>query len=413
MPDGHARRRRAHTYDSSYFPAATLLGYPHGNATSPSHDNPPEHAVNLADPPSDRLTRSRDRAPVAELGNAPALPRLDAALARAFNRLHDRRAAPITLNVGGSDRILRWVYDDIGTLPPLDTHRFRIGPHDGRIGVDQPALAALLGEARPDRIPRPLRAVLLADALAACADALARATRLHFEWQPGDATGPGFDASAALRFRVDGTGWSGALQFDAPGALDALAPGLVAAPPSMRSATNDALAALRLPLRFRIGRTRLRLAEVRGIVPGDIVAIEEWRAAGAAVVVESTPGGQAGPRFTALAEGSRITIQQTREQSMNRPADPPPAATAPQAPELAVDRLDAIEMTLRFEVGELAISLGELRNVRAGHVFELGQPLNRGPVRIVAHGNLLGKGTLVAVGDRLGVRVSEFAPGDL
>jgi len=38
---------------------------------------------------------------------------------------------------------------------------------------------------------------------------------------------------------------------------------------------------------------------------------------------------------------------------------------------------------------------------------------NRGPVRIVAHGNLLGKGTLVAVGDRLGVRVSEFAPGDL
>ncbi|HEX7687276.1 MAG TPA: FliM/FliN family flagellar motor switch protein, partial [Burkholderiaceae bacterium] len=131
------------------------------------------------------------------------------------------------------------------------------------------------------------------------------------------------------------------------------------------------------------------------------------------VVVEAAPGGAAGPRFIALAEGSRITIQQAREQTMNRPPEAPTAAAPRDAAELAVDRLDAIEVTLRFEVGDLAISLGDLRNVRAGHVFELGQPINRGPVRIVAHGNLLGKGTLVAVGDRLGVRVSEFAPGEL
>jgi len=374
--------------------------------------------VNLADPPSDRLTPAPGRAPVVELGDAPALPRIDAALARAFNRLHDRRAAPLPLNVGGRALILRWVYNDgdhdpTVALASLDVHRFRLGPHGGRIGFDRPALAALLGEARPDRIPRPLRAVLLADALASCADALARATRLHFEWQPGDAAEPALDPPAALRFRLDDTGWCGALQFDAPGALDAIAPGLVPAGPAASAAANDALDRLRLPLRFGIGRTRLRLAEVRGIERGDIVAIEEWRAAGAAVVVDAAPGGAAGPCFTALAEGSRITIQHRREQTMNRPADTPPASPDDAAPELAVDRLDAIEVTLRFEVGDLAMSLGELRNVRAGHVFELGQPLNRGPVRIVAHGNLLGMGTLVAVGDRLGVRVSEFAPGEL
>jgi type III secretion protein Q len=365
--------------------------------------------VNLADPPSHRLAPLPDRAAIVELGDAPALPRLDAALARAFNRLHDSRAEPVTLNVGGADRILRWVYADAAdALPPLDVHRFRLGPHGGRLGLDLPALAALMGEARPERIPRPLRAVLLADALAACADALARVTRLQFEWQPGDAPEPALDAALALRFRVDGTHWSGALQFDAPGDLDALVPRLAGA----GARTSAALDALRLPLRFELGRTRLRLDEVRGIERGDIVAIEEWRAAGVAVVVDATPGGPRGPRFTALAEGSRITIQQTREKTMNRPADTPPTAVA-EAAELAVDRLDAIEVTLRFEVGDLAISLGELRNIRAGHVFELGQPLNRGPVRILAHGNLLGKGTLVAVGDRLGVRVSEFAPGDL
>jgi len=70
-------------------------------------------------------------------------------------------------------------------------------------------------------------------------------------------------------------------------------------------------------------------------------------------------------------------------------------------------------VVLRFEVGELSLTLGELKSLRPGHVFDLGQTLNRCDVRIVAHGNLLGRGYLVAVGDRLGVRVSEFAPNEL
>ena len=78
-----------------------------------------------------------------------------------------------------------------------------------------------------------------------------------------------------------------------------------------------------------------------------------------------------------------------------------------------IDRLDALEVSLRFEVGDLEVSLGELRNIRAGHVFELPQPLNRSVVRIVAHGNVLGRGHLVAVGEKLGVRVTEFTPNSL
>ena len=78
-----------------------------------------------------------------------------------------------------------------------------------------------------------------------------------------------------------------------------------------------------------------------------------------------------------------------------------------------IDRLDADEVSLRFEVGDLQVSLGELRNIGAGHVFELPQPLNRSVVRIVAHGNVLGRGHLVAVGEKLGVRVTEFTPNGL
>jgi type III secretion protein Q len=59
------------------------------------------------------------------------------------------------------------------------------------------------------------------------------------------------------------------------------------------------------------------------------------------------------------------------------------------------------------------LTLGELKTLKPGHVFELSQPLNRSAVRILAHGNVLGNGHLVAVGERLGVRISTFAAGEL
>ena len=172
-------------------------------------------------------------------------------------------------------------------------------------------------------------------------------------------------------------------------------------------------AGLRIPLPFSLGSTQITLREVAGIRPGDIVSIEEWASSGSALLVTADLGA-AGRRLVGLAEGSRITLQQIKDTAMNRDT---PDATAPpddgSAAPLPLDRLDGLEVNLRFEVGDLSLSLGELKGIRAGHVFDLAQPLNRSPVRILAHGNLLGKGHLVAVGDRLGVRVSEFAPREI
>ena len=372
---------------------------------------PKPTAVNLADPPQARPPTERPPGGTRELGDSAALPRIAPRLRLALNRLHDHRAAPLAVPLGGAARVLHWVCDD-APPPPHDCQRFRLGPHAGRLGLDLAALAALLGEPRPERVPRLLRSVLLADALQACTDAVARATRLPFEWLADDdaAAAPPPDAPHALRFVLPEAGWGGFLLFDDPAALDGLVPA-----PGRESVRSSAMFdRLHVPLRFSLGSTRIRLAELRSVAPGDIVSIEDWRAAGAAVVVTAEVGGPAGRRLAGLAEGTRITLQQTRDMTMNRHQDAASAATAPpEAGEATLDRLDALEVSLRFEVGELQLSLGELKNIRAGHVFELGQPLNRSPVRILAHGNLLGKGTLVAVGDRLGVRVSEFAPGEL
>jgi type III secretion protein Q len=358
---------------------------------------------------------------VTELGESPELPRADAATVRALNRLYGR-AAPEPLAVGGKIYRLRWRPDDSAESGVFERYRFKLGTHVGHVGLDAPSVEALLGEPRSHLLPRDLRYILLAEALHPLVEALEKTLRLHFEWQPpeGDAReqrGPLEDPQRAALFTATSpeSTLRGFVQFETAGTLDALVPAHVRAEPSDLSGTQ--FEHLRFPVSFCIGSTAIRLREVASIRAGDIVGIEQWSSKGAAIVLTAHLGGPAGRQLVAHAEGSRITVQQSKDSAMNRDmplaASAPVVGEAPDAPQLPIDRLDALEVTLRFEVGELSLSLGELKNIHAGHVFELGQPLNRSPVRILAHGNVLGKGHLVAVGDRLGVRVSEFAPNEI
>jgi type III secretion protein Q len=167
---------------------------------------------------------------------------------------------------------------------------------------------------------------------------------------------------------------------------------------------------LRMPLRFEIGSTPLRWQELRGIVRGDIVGIERWRPAGAGLHLSAWLGGL---QYAAVSEGTRLTLHSIGDTVTTSSPHGAARAAPDDSGNLPLERLDALEVSLRFELGALDLSLGELRALKPGHVFDLGQPLNRSTVRIVAHGNVLGKGHLVAIGDRLGVRVAEFAAGSL
>lgn len=360
---------------------------------------------------------------VLDLSEAPGFPRAESGLVRALNTLYDSRGAwPLTLR--GEPWQLRWQWsaarDDATGLAARDAYRWRLGPHAGWLCLDAPLLAALVGERRADLLPRDLRYVLLADALHPLAEALEKALHLRFEWAPPE---PGataaIDRGSALSeraagFTLEGPGaaHAGHLVFDDDSAPATLL-GASAHPPSMTAATHN-LDWLRIPLPFVVGRSHISLREVGSVRPGDIISIEQWQSAGKALIVVAELGGPNGRRLVGLAEGSRITLQQSKETAMNR--DTPAGELTghdDEATPLPLDRLDALEVTLRFEVGELSVSLGELKGLGAGHVFDLGHALNRSPVRIVAHGNVLGKGYLVAVGDQLGVRVSEFAPSEL
>ena len=363
------------------------------------------------------------RAPVTELGTAEALPRLQPPAARVFSRLYSG-SAPVDISLRGLPHRLQWGWParPVREQGGWDAYRFRLGEHVGHVALDPLAVSGLLAERRSELLPRELRYLLWADALHAVASAVEAATQLRLDWTPPD--------EAAMRFAPDDTraAWfslslspqpegtphqaSGVLQFDEPAALDTL---LAAWPRALPAAAErSSLDGLRMPLSFVLGHTALTLQEIGGVRPGDIVSIEDWSSSGAGLLLGAQVGGPAGLRLAGLAEGSRITLLPLKDTAMNR--EPAAASTVPderEASPLPLDRLDAMEVNLRFEVGDLSLSLGELRTLRPGHVFELVQPLNRSLVRILAHGNLLGKGYLVAVGDQLGVRVTEFAPHQL
>ncbi len=356
---------------------------------------------------------------VSELGAARTLPRTNAALSRALNALY-ARSAPMALSLGGWPWQLCWQALDAraGTMAARQSYRFRLGPHAGWLALDAPAVAALIAERRAELLPRDLRYVLLADALHPLADAIEKALHLHFEWAPPDADekAPVHAVHHAAWFALGSGGvmYGGHLVLDDDTALATLLAALALPAPVQTSRPSAAFDGLRIPLPFVLGHTHISLREIGSIRRGDIVSIEDWSSSGAALLVTADLGGPSGRRLVGLAEGSRITLQQSREIAMNRDIPlPEMSAGEDDAANLPLDRLDALEVTLRFEIGELSLSLGELRSLRAGHVFELAHPLNRSPVRILAHGNVLGKGHLVAVGDQLGVRVSEFAPGEL
>lgn len=68
-----------------------------------------------------------------------------------------------------------------------------------------------------------------------------------------------------------------------------------------------------------------------------------------------------------------------------------------------------VKLPLTFEVGDAQISVGRLQSLLPGYTFELSTPIEK-PVLIKAHGQVVGRGQLVQVGERLGVRLMEMTP---
>ncbi|MGN6233160.1 MAG: type III secretion system cytoplasmic ring protein SctQ [Trinickia sp.] len=367
------------------------------------------------------------------LGTASALPRISPLAAHALNRAY-AWPSPFAFAVAQGHYELRW-QADAEVRAPGHVYAFRFGPAEGCFVLDSIGEHALIGDAATDSVPAEIRCALIADALAPLIDVLERRTRQRIELGVAPTEPPSKNELIrdhdALRFCVTrpDSEWRccGALRFTEERFLGLACP---AEPPPPTLADTD-FDQLPIALRFVLGSTMLSIAELHSIARGDIIGIERWQSLGQALRCTATTN-EGHVTVSARAVGSRIVIDQIEENpvtSSSRP-DAPAAAAAPathasnaipgdaQAGDAgsafaeepgALTRIDALEVRVTFELDERSMPLAQLKALKSGYVIELEQPLNQSTVHIRANGTLVGQGHLIAVGNKLGVRVSRFS----
>ncbi|HZZ13226.1 MAG TPA: type III secretion system cytoplasmic ring protein SctQ [Paraburkholderia sp.] len=77
-----------------------------------------------------------------------------------------------------------------------------------------------------------------------------------------------------------------------------------------------------------------------------------------------------------------------------------------QTPPLDIGELD---LPVQFEIDTLALPLSQLAALRRGYVIELDTPVADARIKLVAHGQTIGHGELVSVGEHLGIRITGMA----
>ncbi len=68
-----------------------------------------------------------------------------------------------------------------------------------------------------------------------------------------------------------------------------------------------------------------------------------------------------------------------------------------------------VKVKLEVRVGDAELTLGELFDLKQGSSVQLKQDISA-PVDILLDGRVVARGSLVAVGDNFGVRISEISP---
>jgi len=171
---------------------------------------------------------------------------------------------------------------------------------------------------------------------------------------------------------------------------------------------NAVTAQLSIPMQICRDSIDLTLAELRSLRPGDIL-IPEHDSAGShsmiAVVGErllfQVEQDAAGFRL-----GSRLAdANATGEWCMQ---DPTNALSGGSVDEAA---LDQVPIRLVFEIGRLDVPLAEVRRLGPGYVLPLAKP-SESAVDIVANGRRIGHGSLMKIGDSVGVRVERLTTDD-
>jgi type III secretion protein Q len=77
-----------------------------------------------------------------------------------------------------------------------------------------------------------------------------------------------------------------------------------------------------------------------------------------------------------------------------------------------LETLGELDIPVRFEIETVAIPLANLQALATGYIIELSAPVEGAAIRLMAFGQTIGHAELVAVGDKLGARITKMTAQD-
>ncbi|BEU26795.1 type III secretion system cytoplasmic ring protein SctQ [Paraburkholderia sp. 22B1P] len=220
----------------------------------------------------------------------------------------------------------------------------------------------------------------------------------------------------------------------------------LAALPSRHATETFALASpIRVAGSIALGARRVPLAALQSLRPGDVVlrafapSVAQALSGGTAFTARATWGATAtGMRrihARVVIDGTQVTVEEKpimNEEPLQAewPDTLPGDGEALHEIEAAApdetsetdarsnwqhDTEDApldiglLDLPVQFEIDSVALPLAQLAALRPGYVIELAAPVLDTPVRLVTHGQTVGHGEIVCVGEHLGVRITRMA----
>ncbi|MGN8107101.1 type III secretion system cytoplasmic ring protein SctQ [Paraburkholderia sp. 22098] len=107
------------------------------------------------------------------------------------------------------------------------------------------------------------------------------------------------------------------------------------------------------------------------------------------------------PHEAAIATGTEAPTKSETEEETEEEAAPFTQTSPPDIGEL--------DLPVQFEIDTLALPLSQVAALRRGYVIELDTPVTDARIKLVAHGQTIGHGELVSVGEHLGIRITGMA----
>ena len=162
--------------------------------------------------------------------------------------------------------------------------------------------------------------------------------------------------------------------------------------------------AVPVTLHLDIGYATLAVDELQQLGLGDVVPLERSLVTAERVLWLQAPGAGGlhvhlppSPAPEASATAPFLTVVQPWAPTMSSPEKTMTEAAS----------FDAIPVRLSFDLGEISLSLAELRALQPGQAIRLEHPL-ASAVRIRANGALIGEGELVEIDGHLGVSIAQL-----